>query len=359
MASIDIAVQRMRSSRLTGNPLPAATDVVRWLCAVQAQDYAGVKWAIAQRTAAVSDAELDRLFNEGAILRTHVLRPTWHVVLPADIRWLLRLTAPRVKAAVAYYDRVLGLDNAAFTRGNVAIGRALQAGGALTRTEIGEVLRRSGLDIDNQRLGHLLMRAELDGVVCSGGLRGRQLTYALLDERAPEAPALDGDAALAELATRYFAGHAPAQVRDFAWWSGLSLRQARTGIEMATPHLDRVMLEGVPHYSAEAAETPRRGRPLVHLLPNWDEYVVGYADRSAHVTAAAFPAPPTSMALLANSVVINGRIVGGWRRTVARDGVVVRTTLKVDITPAQRTGLERACQRYSRFLDRPVELLTG
>lgn len=358
MSTFDVAHQRLRNSGLTGEPFGGAVSVVRWLCAVQAQDYAGARWAIAQRTGGATAADIDRLFNEGAILRTHVLRPTWHFVLPADIRWLLQLTGPRVAAAAAYYDRALGLDSTVFARSNTALGRALQGEVMLTRKEIGERLRRSGIDADNQRLGHLLMHAELDGVVCSGGLRGRQLTYALLDERAPATRAVDPDAALGELATRYFASHGPAQLRDFAWWSGLTIGQARSGAEMAWPRLDSTTLDGTTYFFAETSAPPRVRRPMVHLLPNWDEYLVGYADRTAHYDGAVFATPPTSLELLASSVVVDGRLVGGWRRAIRGDEVTVTAILKIALTTAQRAALERTCKRYSRFLARPVQLVT-
>lgn len=358
MAALDLARERLTSSRLSGNPLESAQSVVGWLCAVQAQDYPGAKWAIAQRTDGVTDAGIDQLLNEGVIVRTHVLRPTWHIVLPADIRWLLQLTAPRVIAASAYYERILGLDSGMFARSNRGIGEALAGGLALTRMEIGEALRRRGIDVDNQRLGHLLMRAELDGIVCSGGLRGRSHTYVLLDERVPPAPSLERDAALAELATRYFASHGPAQVGDFAWWSGLTIGQARSAVQLAGPALESAALDGRTYFYRELSSPARGRRPLVHLVPNYDEYLVGYADRSAHVAADVFPAPPTSMDLLANSVVVDGQVVGGWRRSAARGEVVVTTTLRTALSGAQHAGLERARDRYGRFLGRPVALVT-
>jgi hypothetical protein len=359
LAALDLARERLTSSRLSGNPLESAQSVVGCLCAVQAQDYPGAKWAIAQRAEGVTDAGIDQLFHDGVIVRTHVLRPTWHIVLPADIRWLLQLTAPRVKAASAYYERALGLESGLFARSNRGIGEALAGGLALTRAEIGDALGRRGIDVDNQRLGHLLMRAELDGIVCSGGLRGRNHTYALLDERVPSAASLEGDAALAELATRYFTSHGPAQVADFAWWSGLTIRQARSAVQLATPALDSAALDGRTYFYTELSSRARRRRPLAQLVPNYDEYLVGYADRRAHVAPDVFPAPPTSMDLLANSVVVDGQVVGGWRRTAARGEVVVTTTLRMALSSAQRAGLERACERYGRFLGRPVALVTS
>jgi hypothetical protein len=358
LAPNDIVRQRLWSSRLAGERLGSAEGVVDWLCAVQAQDYAGAKWAIAQRTTGVTEAHLDQLFDAAALLRTHVLRPTWHIVRPADIRWLLQLTGPRVKAAIAYYDRLLELDSSLFARANLVIERALAGGVMLTRAEVGEALVRSGVVADNQRVGHLLMHAELDGVVCSGVRRGRRHTYALLEERVPPAPALDRQAALATLARRYFSSHGPAQLRDFAWWSGLALGQVRSAVELAASSgLERTTLGGAEYFGTEMSATTRQRRPLVHLIPNWDEYLVGYADRSAHVAAGTFTTAPTSLDLLANSVIVDGRVVGGWRRTVARDRVVVTTRLRVALSAAQHHALLRAGHAYGRFLQKPLTLV--
>jgi hypothetical protein len=201
------------------------------------------------------------------------------------------------------------------------------------------------------------MHAELDAIICSGGLRGRQLTYALLDERAPQGDTTSGDATLAELARRYFPSHGPAQLHDFAWWSGLTIRQARRAAELAASDLYRATVEGTTYYLATTAAMPRLRRPLVHLLPNWDEYLVGYADRRLLIDSAVFTTAPPKGDLLASSVVIDGRIVGTWRRTAGADTVTVTARLRVALTAAQRTALERTCDRFSRFLGKRVQLV--
>ncbi|HYU15343.1 MAG TPA: crosslink repair DNA glycosylase YcaQ family protein, partial [Candidatus Acidoferrum sp.] len=178
---LDIVRRRLENEHLVGAPLARPEDVVRWLGAVQAQDYAGAKWGVAQRAAACGDADVEEAFQSGRILRTHVLRPTWHFVMPADVRWMLQLTAPRIKAAMGHYDRKLDLTPAVYARSNAAIAVALQGGVHLTRQELARVLDAAGIAARGQRLGHLMVRAELDAVVCSGPRRGKQFTYALLD----------------------------------------------------------------------------------------------------------------------------------------------------------------------------------
>src|SRR6266498_1240353 len=183
--ALDILRQRLHNQLLSQTKFIQPSQVVAWLGAVQSQDYAGAKWALAQRTEGLTDAAIEQAFADGEILRTHVLRPTWHFVTPTDIRWMLELTAPRVRAAMAYMDRQLALDKAIFKKSNAALVKALRDSKQLTRSELTSVFQQAHINVDGLRLGHILMHAELDGIVCSGGRRGKQFTYALLDERAP------------------------------------------------------------------------------------------------------------------------------------------------------------------------------
>ncbi|WP_437669324.1 winged helix DNA-binding domain-containing protein [Sorangium sp. So ce131] len=353
MPPLDIARQRLHNERLVGPPCERPEDVVQWLCAVQAQDYAGAKWAIAQRTTGVTEADLDRLFNDGKILRTHLLRPTWHIVMPRDIRWMLALTAPRVNAANAAMYRKLELDDAAFARSSDALARALQGGAQLTRTEIARVYEAAGITASGLRLAYLLMRAELDGLLCSGALRGKQFTYALLDERVPRTRALGRDEALAELTRRYFASHGPALAKDFAWWSGLTMAEVKAGIEMAGTHLEHEAIDGKAYWRASGpAMTPGLKAPLVHLLPNYDEYVIAYKDHSATLDPARLSA--SSGALMAHLVVLDGLVVGGWRRNVKGKTVAITLNIPVRLKKREHAALQLAIEQYSRFLGMPV-----
>jgi hypothetical protein len=345
----DVATRRLRTQRLAGEPFASPLDAVRFLGAVQAQDYHGAKWALGQRTRGFTDADLDRLCDEGAILRTHVLRPTWHFVLPEDIHWLLELTAPRVRTAMGFYGRSLGADAALVTRAHREIEAALR-GTSLTRGELKAALDGSGIPVSNPVLGHLLMHAELDGLVVSGPRRGRQSTYALLAERAPSARRLDRDEALAELTLRYFTSHGPAQAQDFTWWSGLTMADARRGLALAGDALAREERDGRTFWSAPEAP-PAGAEPVVHLLPNFDEYLVAYRDRSD-------AQPPgrqvDAAAILANTVVVNGRVRGGWKRRT-RAGQVVLELRELDAMDAEAAAaLERAAADFQRFLGVPV-----
>jgi len=350
VSPVDIRGARLHSQRLSSPGFAKPAEVVRWLGAVQAQDYSGAKWALALRMRRPTDAAIERAFSTGAILRTHVLRPTWHFVTPADIRWMLALTAPRVKAAMASYDRQLGLDADVFKRGHKALARALRGGIQLTRQELKLALERAGVATSGvQRLAHLVMRAELDGLICSGARRGKQFTYALLDERVPAAPALPRDAALAELARRYFTGHGPAQLRDFAWWSGLTAADARAGVAMAEPSLARDVLDGKTYWFSPSTRTIPGPPPRAYLLPLYDEYLIAYKDRSAALGPAGWTRIADDAPFIA-PIVVSGRVVAGWTRTLEKHRVRVTVTPLAPLASASTRAIGVAAGAYADFL---------
>jgi hypothetical protein len=285
-------------------------------------------------------------------------------VVPADIRWLLQLTAPRVQAISAGYYRQVGLDGAALARGDDALAKALQGGRHLTRDELDDPLRAAGLPTDGLRLTFLVMHAELEAVICSGPRRGKQFTYAALDERAPGARVLPRDQALAELARRYFAGHGPALPRDFAWWSGLKVADAVTAIRSLGGELEQVRAGGHTYWAAAPARratraTRGRGAPSVRLLPNFDEYLVAFRDHAAVFDAQFARDLGAREGVLANHVVVaNGRVVGGWRRTLTKDEVLVEATLVVALNDGERAALAAEVARYGRFLGLRARLET-
>jgi hypothetical protein len=280
------------------------------------------------------------------LVRTHVLRPTWHLVAPDDLRWMQALTARRVHAANAPYYQRNELDPATRERCAELIAAALTAGRHLTRAELGGVLAAGGVAAAGQRLGLIMMWCELEALVCSGAMRGRQHTYALVDERIPMTAArapLEPDEALGELARRYFASHGPAGVADFAWWSGLTRTEAGRALEIAGE------IDGTPPPSGPA--------PAIHLLPNFDEYVVAYQDRSALFPSAAMARDLAGMNVLASAVVLQrGRVAGGWKRTIQGGRVSVTVSLRVTLSSSEHRALETAVRRYGHFLGMPVDL---
>ena len=347
-----IVRRRLRTQRLAGAGFATPEDVVGWLGAVQAQDYGPAKWAVGMRQRRASDAAVERAFADGRILRTHVLRPTWHFVLPADIRWLLTATAPRIQAGNAGRYRQLGLDAGTLRRGEKLLAGALRSGEQLTRKELADVLTRGGVDVRDQRLTHLLMYAELNAVICSGARRGLQHTYALLEDRAPDARDLRPDEALAKLARRYFSSHGPATAKDFAMWASLTLAEVKASVEAAGSSLRREEIDGVPFWRAADGErrAPALKSPSVRLLQGYDEYIMGYTE-TKHVLArpgtAWSPATPPVFALV---ILLDGRGAGFWRRTITKGTVVIEAALTEAFDAAQLRVLEDEAARYGEFL---------
>lgn len=357
MPRLEIALHRLHSQRISQTRFKKASDVVEWLGAVQAQDYASAKWALGLRLQGATDDGIDQAFADGSILRTHILRPTWHFVTPADIRWMLMLTAPRVHAANAFMYRKLELDNKTFSRSNATLAKALRGGKQLTRDELRVVLQRTGIATDDRlRLTYIMVFAELAGVVCSGARRGKQFTYALLEERAPHTRTLERDEALATIARRYFVSRGPATILDFAKWSGLTVNDARLGLEAIKAQLRNEVVDGKAYWFSKARSSAKHLSPTAYLLPIYDEYISGYKDRSAIggvETGARLQAMGNDLSYI---IVIDGQIVGTWKRTLRRDAVVIETNLFRQLTKVENRAVSLAAQRYGDFVEKPVQL---
>jgi hypothetical protein len=349
----DIPTQRLYNHQLESTHLRSPAEVVGWLGAVQAQEYAHARWGLGLRLQGVKDSEVEQDFDDGTILRTHVMRPTWHFVLPEDIRWMEALTGPRVNALNAGRYRQLELDEQLLQRSNAAIGQALAGGNYLTRLEIGAVLANVGIQPSGQRLAYIVIRAELDAIVCSGPRRGKQFTYALLDERAPNAKGLPRDEALATLVRRYFTSHGPAQVNDFVWWSGLTVADTRAGLEMNRAHLVQESIGGKPHWHGSPPSGAQEAPFRAFLLPPYDEYI-SYGDRTTIVDPAhVFPRPSPDFY---GTIAIKGMVVGTWRRTFVKGGALVETRPFRPFSAEERDALHAAAQHYGEFLGMPVEI---
>jgi hypothetical protein len=357
----DLALRRLAAQFLTVPGPATPPDVVRALGAIQAQDYSGAKWAVSQRTGTPTpapDAEIERELTAGSILRTHVLRPTWHFVAPADIRWMLALTAPRVKQAMTSANRELELDATVFKRSNAAIVTALASGAHLTRDEIRPVVARAGIGlITGRRLGHLMMQAELDALVCSGARKGKQFTYALLDERVPSTPRLDRDEALLELVRRYFTTRGPATPHDFAWWSGLTVADAKRGMQAAGRELEVIEVDGKSYWvHASAPPVPRATHPA-HLLPNYDEFFIGFRDRGAIAQRAGdLTAVTGGNALIPHVVIVDGQLVGAWKRFLEKTSVIVELRPFAPLTSAETRRIAEQAHRFGEFLGMSVRI---
>ena len=351
---MDMIHHRLSNQALVRARFGTAVEVVSWFGAVQAQEQQPSKWALGLRMRRAVDADVERALSEGSVLRTHVLRPTWHYVAAADLAWMQRLTGPRVHRAMQIYRRHLELDDRMLRRATGLFERALRDGRHLTRAQLGERLRRGGIALSGQRLAHAAFYAELEAVICSGPRAGKQSTYALVAERAPAPRDLAGDEALAELARRFFQSHGPATVRDFVWWSGLLTADARRGLDIVRANPRE--LEGQTYWTLPSARSPRGTASTVHLLPIYDEYLVAYRDR---VLVPHLPARVPSrggFVTFQNALVIAGRVSGTWRAIRDARGVTAVVAPARRLTRRERDGLDGAASRYARFLGAPVSI---
>lgn len=357
----DLRRQRLRRQLLVAPPAKTVDEVVAALGAVQAQDYLGALWSIGQRTAHATEADVERAVAERRIVRSWPMRGTLHFVPAADLRWMLALLTPRIRAATAAREkRDHAIDEKVVARCHRVVARALRGGGRLTRDELQRVLDRNGIRTAGQRGYHLLWRLAQDGVICFGPRAGKQHTFVLVDEWLPapaEARRCDRAAALAELARRYFRSYGPATAHDFAWWSGLTLADGRTAIEALGAELERDAIAKTDYWShRDPPATARNSRSAtVRLLSGFDEYLLGYTDRSAVLDAALVDrVQPANNGMFLSTIVCDGQIAGTWKRELRKDRVVLSASPFAPLAKKFAAPLRRAAERYGEFLGVPV-----
>ena len=345
----DIARWRLRSQRLVSPHAASARAAVGSLLAVQAENSSQAAWAVASRTQHPDQADLAGLLNDGVVVRTHVLRPTWHFVLAEDIGWLLELTGPRIQRVTGQQLREThGLDARSTDQAVAAVTEALASGGQLTRAQLAGELRERGIQGSGQMLMILLAHAELDGLICSGGIDGGEHTYALMDQRVPAQRRPGRAESLAELALRYFTGHGPATERDLAYWATLTLTDVRAGLQQVRDQLDSFQHDGRTFWHAPG-DVPRGPlEPAGHLLQILDETYRGFQD-SRWVLDAAGDVPRTRETATGMALV-DGQLLAAMRRTVASDHVLFDLRPYRALTPAQIDALDLAAQRYGKYL---------
>ncbi|HWY79408.1 MAG TPA: winged helix DNA-binding domain-containing protein [Candidatus Sulfotelmatobacter sp.] len=351
--TLDIIHTRLHNQQLTSQTFEKPEDLVAWFGAVQAQDFAAAKWALSLRIDDETDSSIEQAFNDGKILRTHIMRPTWHFVTPSDIRWILALTSPRVHRFNGYYYRQSGLDKTIFEKSNEVIKKALQKGKQLTRNELHIYLDEAKIPTKNLGLSYTIMQAELDGIICSGPRRGKQFTYMLLDERAPHSKQFTHEEALAELTKRYFQSHGPAQAQDFSWWSGLTLNDAQKGIEL-NKHIFQTEEHNKKKYWFVTIKNNTEQKQDGFLVPGFDEYFIAYKDRSDILDSKYAKYLNHGGGMFNGAIVINGKMVGEWKRVLNSKNVMVTIKLFEKITNTQQHTLKQQVKRFGEFLNMPV-----
>lgn len=356
MNTSDILQLRLLNNGLINPSFKDPTQVVSHLGAVQAQDFTAAKWALKLRTKNATHETIEAAFNEGKLLRTHVMRPTWHFVMPEDIRWMQELTAPQIKKRLAPYDRKLELTGALLAKSNTAMMNALRDNNYLMRQELKKLLERIGIKTDVQRLAHIIMWAELDGLICSGPRKGKQFTYALLEERAPKEKKLPREEALAKLALKYFTSHGPAQLKDFSWWSGLTAKDSEKALLSIKSKLFSDIIDNKTYWFATTPKIAKHVSPFAYLLSVYDEYFIGYKDRSAIVDEKySKRMPAVGNFLLGSLIIINGEVTGTWKKVSKKSKVEIILTPFRKLRKGEREALQSEVARYRMFLGNSVD----
>jgi len=350
----EISNLRLQNQKIETTTFTKASDVVSWMGAMQAQDFAMSKWAIGQRMIGSTDEIIETALNDGLIIRTHLLRPTWHLVSAEDIYWMLELTAPRIKSSMKSRDKELELTREVLSKSFGLLEKELSKGINLSRDLLSGILNASGIKTDENRLSHILMNAELEGLICSGRRTGNKITFGLLSERVPVRKVFSKDEALAKLATRYFTSHGPASLKDFVWWSGLSVTDATKALNLVASEFISVNVGLEKHWLKAEGSNFNVLSNSVHLLPAFDEFLISYRDRNASLELAHNRKAISNNGIFYPVIVINGQVAGTWKRMTQKTSVKIETHFFVEINKEIAPLIEKETEDYSRFLKKHI-----
>lgn len=355
----EISNMRLASQGIEPAAHKKVKDIVSWMGAIQAQDFAMAKWAIGTRLKGSTNDEIEAAFNNGEIVRTHLMRPTWHIVSSDDIHWLLELTATRIRSSLQTRHRELGLSKDLLSKSNDIIENVISEKGHSTREELSRKFNEANISTDENRLSHILFNAELDRVVCSGPLKGNKQTYALLCERVPKTKMLSRDEALAELAKRYFNSHGPATLKDFVWWSGLSVTEARKALDFVKTEFVSEIVNSEILWFANSPTKSRRNKSSVHLLPAYDEFLISYTDRSASISKVVNPKAISNNGVFHPVIVENGQVIGIWKRSIKKDTVLIEAEIFNSLNQGEMQEIEDAAIKFEHFLNKKAIVKIG
>jgi hypothetical protein len=351
---------RLVAQRISASDLATPGDAARWMLAMQGQDWPGAKWSIGLRAPGSTEATVEGAFDSGDIVRSWPMRGTLHVVPAEDLGWMLSLTTARSVRSVAARRALLGITEADVERARDAAVAALAGGRRLSRDAMLAAIAAGGASTDGQRGYHLLWYLAQTGTLVMGPTDGGQQAFVLLDEWIRSPRRLERDEALGELAFRYFRSHGPATVGDLVRWSGLTVADVRRGLSACDGRLASIEVDGVALLLASEALDARPPSADLHLLPGFDEYILGYRDRSAALAAEHADAiVPGGNGMFKPTIVADGAVIGTWRRTVKAREVVIEPTLFDAARGSHRAGLARAARAYGAYLGRPATVADG
>ena len=353
----DVSNIRLVNQQIEASTFKEGKDLVSWMGAVQAQDYAMATWGIGLRISGGTEKLIQKEIDSGAILRTHLLRPTWHLVSADDIWWMLELTAAQVRMKSGSRLKELGINSEVCLKSNQVIESAFANHKYLTREELYLEMEQNKVDGGKDRWSHLIFLAELDGILCSGIKKDKNQTYAILGDRVPRPASISRDEALGKLAFKYFSSHSPASLNDFIWWSGLSVTAAKRALEIIKPGF---ISENIANQEFWLPENLSRSAPVipsVYLLPAFDEFLISYKDRTA-----AFPLAQHSKAFTNNGIfhpviVVNGEVKGLWKRTIKKDTVYFEPKFFNPVSKDVLDLTKKSARKFAEFLGKKLDCI--
>lgn len=352
----DISNHRISNLKINHSGFDTAKQLVAWMGAMQAQDFLMAKWALGLRIPNATENFVESAYNKGEIIRTHLMRPTWHFVSPDDVYWLLQLTSPRIKPILKSSNLKLELTNVVLNQCYRILENKLSGCQNLNRDELKRIFEKEAIKTDENRLSHIMMNAELDGLISSGPLRNNKLTYSLLEERVPYKKLLPREESLSELAKRYFSSHGPASLQDYVWWSGLSVSNAREGLEMNKSSLFSEQIEDETYWFAdfEKKEIQQTG---LHLLPAFDEILIAYRNRRAIIDDSINKKAILDNGIFRPIVVLNGLIIGIWSKKTKNNICTVEIQLFSKQRSEVQCDIENEVIKYQKYLNKNVQLI--
>ena len=357
MTSMEISNARLISQKIAAPEFKTVKEIVSFMCAIQAQDYSMAKWAIGARLSNVTQKAVESSIDKGEIIRLHVLRPTWHLISADDVYWMLQLSVPKIKSSVKSRHNELGLTESVISKTTDILQKTLSNGLSLTREELANEFHKVKINTEANRLSHILFRAEMDGIVCSGPIKNNKQTYSLLYERVTHKKELSKDESLGELASRYFISRCPATLEDFIWWSNLSVTDARKAIDIVKSDFFSETIDGVKYWFPNSYPGYHTKNTSVHLLPAFDEFLISYKDRSSSLSLINNKKTVTDNGIFHPPVVVNGQVAGVWKRTIEKNKVIVETILFQENDKKTRNMIEKRARIFGKFLNKEIELL--
>jgi hypothetical protein len=356
MTQNDVANTRLISQQINATKFETAKEIVGWMGAMQAQDFNMAKWAIGLRSKNATEQNIDAAINSGEIIRTHILRPTWHFVSSDDIYWMLELTAPRIRSSMKGRNIQLELSENIFKKANNIIEKALSGNINLTRKELLNELNKTKIETDHNRASHILFNAELEGIICSGKMKEKQTTYALLNERIEKPAQIKKEEALYKLASKYFESHCPATLQDFIWWSGLSVSDAKHALELIKSNFISEKINTQEYWFPNSFSIPKKFKESVFLLPAFDEFLISYKDRSATIISEHQRKAFSNNGIFWPTIVMNGQVSGIWKREIKKAKIIIETNFFYQQNKEVKQ-IQKAAEKFGYFLNHKAEII--